>query len=159
MSVRLRPLREDEYAGFAELSNRGYADDMVANAGLSREQAEQKAERDFARILPDGLETSGHHINVIEAEPDGEPVGRLWYALEERGGRRIVFLYDIHVESDRRGQGYGRAAMLELERATAELGLDRIELNVFGGNAPARGLYRSLGWAEMAVTMTKQLEA
>ena len=37
-----------------------YADDMVENAGLSREQAEQKAERDFARILPDGLETSGH---------------------------------------------------------------------------------------------------
>jgi hypothetical protein len=30
---------------------------------------------------------------------------------------------------------------------------------VFGGNTPARGLYSSLGWAEAAITMTKQLEA
>ena len=159
MSVRLRPLRQDEYPGFAEVSNREYAEDMIANAGLGRTQAEQKAERDFARILPDGLETPGHHINVIEAEPGGEALGRLWYALEERGGRRIVFLYDIHVDADRQGQGYGRAAMLELERATAELGLDRIELNVFGGNRRARGLYASLGYVEMAVTMVRQLPA
>ena len=49
--------------------------------------------------------------------------------------------------------------MLEFEREAAQRGLHHLSLNVFGGNAPARGLYRSLGWAEMAVTMTKQLEA
>jgi RimJ/RimL family protein N-acetyltransferase len=47
--------------------------------------------------------------------------------------------------------------MLELERATAELGLDRIELNVFGGNHGARRLYTSLGYDEMAVTMVRTL--
>jgi ribosomal protein S18 acetylase RimI-like enzyme len=159
VSVRLRPLREDEYPAFAEVSNREYADEMVANGGFSREQAAQKAERDFTRILPDGLETPGHHINVIEVEPGGEAIGRLWYALEERGGRRIVFLYDIKLDPAQRGRGHGRAAMLELERAVAELGRDRIELNVFGGNQRARGLYASLGYEEMAVTMVKQLPA
>ena len=36
-------------------------------------------------------------------------------------------------------------------------GLDRIELNVFGGNEVARGLYRSLGFAESAVYMGKDV--
>jgi ribosomal protein S18 acetylase RimI-like enzyme len=49
--------------------------------------------------------------------------------------------------------------MLEFEREAARRGLHHLSLNVFGGNAPARGLYNSLGWAETAITMTKQLEA
>jgi RimJ/RimL family protein N-acetyltransferase len=36
-------------------------------------------------------------------------------------------------------------------------GLDRIELNVFGHNERARGLYRSLGYDELAVLMGKTL--
>jgi hypothetical protein len=49
--------------------------------------------------------------------------------------------------------------MLEFEREAARRGLHHLSLNVFGGNAHARRLYSSLGWAEMAVTMTKHLEA
>jgi ribosomal protein S18 acetylase RimI-like enzyme len=30
-----------------------------------------------------------------------------------------------------------------------------LRLNVFGGNEPARGLYRSLGYREDAVSMSK----
>jgi ribosomal protein S18 acetylase RimI-like enzyme len=33
----------------------------------------------------------------------------------------------------------------------------RIALNVFGGNEAARSLYRSLGYHEAAVTMTKDV--
>ena len=47
--------------------------------------------------------------------------------------------------------------MLALEDEVRAHGLDRIELNVFGGNAVARGLYRSLGYAESAVYMVKDL--
>jgi ribosomal protein S18 acetylase RimI-like enzyme len=36
-----------------------------------------------------------------------------------------------------------------------EQGLDRIELNVMGGNEVARGLYRSLAYDEVAVYMGK----
>ena len=38
------------------------------------------------------------------------------------------------------------------------LGLERIELNVFGGNEGARRLYQSLGYQETFVTMAKDLE-
>jgi ribosomal protein S18 acetylase RimI-like enzyme len=36
-------------------------------------------------------------------------------------------------------------------------GIDRVALNVFGGNEVARGLYRSLGYKENAVAMSKRL--
>jgi ribosomal protein S18 acetylase RimI-like enzyme len=44
-----------------------------------------------------------------------------------------------------------------LEEEVRARGLRRIELNVFGGNEVARGLYRSLGYAERAVAMDKEL--
>jgi hypothetical protein len=56
---------------------------------------------------------------------------------------------DIHLS--------GRAAMQLAEQAARERGLDRVELNVFGGNTAARGLYRSLGYDEVAVFMGKNL--
>jgi ribosomal protein S18 acetylase RimI-like enzyme len=47
--------------------------------------------------------------------------------------------------------------MLFAEEEARRLGLPGVGLNVFGGNEPARGLYRSLGYAEEAVYMTKLL--
>jgi len=94
---------------------------------------------------------------VIEA--DGQAVGFLWFAERDLDGRSTAYLYDVQIDEDERGHGFGRAAMLEFEREAARRGLHHLSLNVFGGNAPARGLYSSLGWAERAVTMTKQLEA
>jgi ribosomal protein S18 acetylase RimI-like enzyme len=156
MSVTLRPMRAEEYAAWAEEGERGYVYQMVEFGGMEREHAAAKAVRDFATVLPDGLQTKGHWVHVIEA--DGQPVGFLWFAERDMDGRPSAFLYDIHIHEHARGHGYGRAAMLEFEREAARRGLHHLSLNVFGGNAPARGLYSSLGWAEMAITMTKQLE-
>jgi ribosomal protein S18 acetylase RimI-like enzyme len=47
--------------------------------------------------------------------------------------------------------------MLELEDEARALGHDEVRLNVFGGNAVARRMYRSLGFDEVAVEMTKHL--
>ncbi len=47
--------------------------------------------------------------------------------------------------------------MLLIEQETRRRHLDRIELNVFAGNRVARSLYGSMGNAEVAVRMPKQL--
>ena len=43
------------------------------------------------------------------------------------------------------------------EEEARRRGFDQIGLMVFGGNQVARGLYRSLGYAENAVFMTKRV--
>jgi ribosomal protein S18 acetylase RimI-like enzyme len=153
--VRLRPMRAEEYPAFLVASKAGYAEDIEVHGGQTRDAARQKAEADFPAVLPNGLESPGHSIFVLEAE--GVPVGRLWLAERDSGGRRVLFVYDISVEPEQQGRGYGRAAMLLAEEQARRRGIGRVELNVFGGNEVARGLYRSLGFVETSVQMGKDL--
>jgi GNAT superfamily N-acetyltransferase len=155
VTLALRPMRPDEFEPFAEHGRVGYADQMVEFGGATRQAAEVKAERDYQMTLPQGLDTPGHWFFV--AEDDGRRVGTVWFAERVMDGRMVAYLYEIEVEEAERGKGFGRAAMEAFEREASRRGLTRMELNVFGGNEVARSLYRSLGWQEASVHMTKQV--
>ena len=155
-TVRLRPLTTEEFPAFVAASKAGYAEGIELHGGQSHDAAQRKADADMAAVLPLGLETPGHAIFVVEA--DGTPVGRLWLAERESGGRRVIFVYDISIEPEFQGRGHGRGAMRLAEDEARARGLDRIELNVFGGNDVARGLYHSLGYVETSVQMAKDLD-
>jgi ribosomal protein S18 acetylase RimI-like enzyme len=148
-------VRDDEYPAWRDTEIDEYARDISDNGDTPLDAARRKAEADMAEILPDGLATPGHSMFVLEV--DGAPAGRLWLAEREIDGRRAMFVFDIHVDEAFRGRGFGRAAMLLAEREALERGIQRIELNVFGGNAVARGLYQSLGYVERSVSMAKDL--
>jgi GNAT superfamily N-acetyltransferase len=152
VAIVLRELADDELPAFLEAANAFYVADLVRHGGLTEDEAHEKARRDYAGLFPDGRRQAGHHILALEL-PDGTPAGHLWFA--ERG--RTVWLYMVEVTSNLRGRGLGRLAMQEFEGRARELGAEKVALNVFGGNDVARGLYRSLGWAEEAVHMRKRL--
>ena len=149
--IALRPLREDEYADWDAAHRNEYAGGLVGHVGMSREQAEAKVERDLAAVLPDGLSTPGTRIWAVE--DDGRRVGTVFVGIRDGG----AWLYDITIDEAERGRGYGRAALTALEDEVRALGHDTIGLNVWGANDVARGLYRSLGWAEESVHMRKRL--
>lgn len=151
MSVTLRPLRDDEFPAWLEAHERGYVEGMVAFAGLEPDDARRKAAADVAHVLPDGLATARVQLWAVEA--GGRVVGSVFLGLRDGG----AWLYDITIEEAERGNGYGRAAMLALEEEARRLGHRSLGLNVWGGNEVARGLYRSLGFAETSVTMRKEL--
>ena len=156
MSIALRRFRADEYTAWEPRSRERYADDMVRNGGVASENAETKAAQDFERILPAGLATPGQHLWMIEA--DGDVIGHAWLGERDAAdGRRVAFVFEVWVDEEHRGHGHGRGAMVRLEDEARALGHDRIELNVFGGNAVARGLYSTLGYSEVAIYMGKDL--
>ena len=154
-AVRLRPMQPDEYPAFVAASKAGYTHDMVVHGGMGRAAAERKSEEDHAALLPDGLATPAHGIFVVEA--DGESVGHLWVAERGSPERPTLFIYGIEIGEAYRGHGFGRRAMLLAEDEARARGIGRVELNVFGGNDVARGLYRSLDYAETSVQMGKDL--
>lgn len=145
----------EEFPAFVAASKAGYAHDIEVHGGQTREAALAKAEADFPTVLPEGLDTPGHAISIVET--DGTAVGRLWIGERELGGRRILYIYDIWIDPERQGRGYGRAVMGLAEDEARSRGIGRIELNVFGGNDVARGLYRSLGYTETSLQMAKDL--
>ena len=153
MTAQLRPMRDDEFVAWLPLMRDRYAQDMVEHAGMTRDGATAKAVADIERLFPGGRPSAEQLVFVIEA--DGEPVGDLWLAEREETMQPCLFVYDIHLEEVHRGRGYGKAAMLFAEDEARRRGLDRVALNVFGGNAVARRLYQSLGYEENAVAMSK----
>lgn len=157
MPLDLGPLRDDEFDAWVEHGKAEYARDMIVNAGAPPDQAREKAESDWQTLLPQRVETFDQFIYAVEDE-SGERVGSVWFARRETQFEGwVAFVYAIEIDEQSRGRGFGREAMLLLEDEARARGLDRISLNVFGGNEVARNLYRSLGYAESAVWMAKQL--
>jgi ribosomal protein S18 acetylase RimI-like enzyme len=148
-------MREDEYAAWLPQVRDGYARSMIDHGGFSPEAATAKVEADMEQLFPGGRPAPEQLVFVIEA--DGEPVGDLWLAERKdvASGHPCLFVYDVHVDEAHQGRGYGKAAMRHAEDEARRRGLDRVALNVFGGNEIARRLYRSLGYEENAVAMSK----
>jgi len=151
----VRLLRPDEYDAWHARSEVAYAENMIESGGIDRDAAEKKAAADFASALPAGLETTGHSIYAIE---DGDGViGSLWVAERDTEQGRALFVYEVFIDAAARGNGHGREAMRFAEEEARRRGIPAVTLNVFGGNDVARGLYRSLGYYEVAVFMRKAL--
>ena len=137
-------------------SIRTYAEEKVRAGTWPAEGAQERAVAEFATILPTGRETPGHEFRTIVADA-GESVGAIWIAPKGEIGSGALFIYDIVIDADQRGRGYGRAAMEALEPLARSLGYDRIQLHVFGHNAVARKLYASVRYIETDVQMEKRI--
>jgi len=158
VSVVLRAMTPAEYEAWRERSTSSYALDIEREMGWTTKAARAKAQRDFRDLLPRGLESKHQRLLTAADAESGEHVGHLWFGEREYGGQRIAFVWDILVFEQARGRGYGRAIMSALEPLVREAGLDRIDLNVFGTNLVARALYRSLGYQEASISMSKRLD-
>ena len=101
--------------------------------------------------MPEGVE-----LVALEAD-DRLRVGTMFFAERRWYGEPRIFLFDLWIDPEERGRGYGRAAMEALEAEARSRGLSAIEFNVWGGNTVARSLYRSLGYGERSVFMGKDL--
>jgi len=158
VDVRLRPLRDDELDAYVEHGKVWYARDLAENGGAPPELAKKKSAEDWASMLPDRLDSPGQHLFAVEEVATGGRVGYAW--LSERDMQfqgKVAFVVSIEIDERCRGRGFGKQAMHLLEDEARALGLTRVSLNVFGGNEVARGLYRSLGYAENAIAMSKVL--
>ncbi|UOQ89274.1 GNAT family N-acetyltransferase [Agromyces endophyticus] len=157
MTVNVRPMTESEFDEWQLAIAQEYAEEQVSAGNWSRDGAVERALDENARLLPDGLATR-RMLVLRGVDDDGIPVGRAWVGLDHpRGTPEVAFLYDIEVLETRRGSGLGRALLSAVEAATRAAGASALELNVFGGNAVAIGLYDSAGYEVTTQQMRKAL--
>jgi len=156
MDVKLRPMRNDEFADWLPQMRDDYARSMIEEGGVSPESASQRAAAQTEQLFPGERPSAEQLVFVVEA--DGEAVGELWLADRDDVLQRCLFVYQIHIAEAHRGRGCGKAAMLLAEEEARRRGIDRLALNVFGRNTVARRLYLSLGYDENAIAMSKALD-
>lgn len=155
MSLSLRPISTDEFESWFLRIRDGYADDMARDAGVDPEKATAMAASQMDGLFPGRAPSPEQLVYILEE--GGERVGELWLCDRDDPLQHALFIYFVGIDSEHRGKGYGKAAMELVESEARRLGVDRIALNVFGKNEVARNLYRSLGYEENAVSMSKNL--
>ncbi len=87
------------------------------------------------------------YAEVVLAEKEGEPVGfaLFFHSFSTFLARPGIYLEDLFVLPDHRGQGIATAMVAFLARLAMERGCGRLEWAVLDWNAPAIKVYRSLG--------------
>jgi ribosomal protein S18 acetylase RimI-like enzyme len=148
-------MTEEEFESWFPQMRDGYANDMVEDAGVEPEKAATMAASQMESLFPGGKPSAQQLVYVLEVE--GERVGELWLCDRDDSFQHSLFIYFVGVDEAHRGKGYGKAAMDLAEAEARRLGVGRVALNVFGRNEVARNLYRSLGYEENAVAMSKKL--
>lgn len=148
--VTVRPMTAAEYAAWAAGAPAGYAAEL-AERGMPERDAHARAVADHAARFPDGRETEGVTLAVLEAA--GAPVGHLWLAAQGES----AYVFEVEVAEGHRGRGHGRALMLLAEREALRAGHGTVALQVFTTNTPALRLYESLGYRPTALNHAKDL--
>lgn len=154
----LRPMTAPEFQAWMAAVIPDYADDKVASGHWAREEALALSTREFGELLPQGLATDGHHLYTV-LDPQGAPVGSLWFEVQTRFEARIAFVFDVVIEPAHRRQGHARRAFLALEHEVRRLGLSGIALHVFGHNTAGRALYAGLGFEPTNISLFKPVGA
>jgi GNAT superfamily N-acetyltransferase len=85
------------------------------------------------------------------AEQDGEVIGMsIWFlSFSTWLGRLGIYLEDLYVTPDRRGEGHGKALLATLARRCVERDYGRLEWSVLDWNTPAIDFYVGLGASRM----------
>ncbi|MDQ0991447.1 GNAT family N-acetyltransferase [Streptomyces sp. V3I7] len=127
---------------------------------MPEELARERAHQGTARFLPDGLDTTGHHLVVAE-NGSGEVVGNAWIGPDPRqaaGTASSAWLYDINVFPVFRRRGYGSAILSAAEELVAREGWTSLGLNVFGDNEAAIALYHRNGYDVESMSLRKSVQ-
>ncbi|MDN5384001.1 GNAT family N-acetyltransferase [Streptomyces sp. LB8] len=148
---RGRPMTEAEYEAWIARSRTTHVQSRI-DRGVPADRARALAEKDYARLLPQGPATPDMLLSVLEHE--GTPVGTLWVATAADRG---AYVYDVEVDERFRGRGHGRSLMLLAEAQAMAAGRHVLGLNVFAGNTPAERLYESLGYRPVLHGFYKEL--
>jgi GNAT superfamily N-acetyltransferase len=126
-------------------------DDVPVMLALVRELAAYEREPDAVVATGSDLENAlfgpSPALFGLVAEEAGTVVGfALWFLnFSTWVGRHGIYLEDLYVRPEARGNGHGRQLLCELARIADARGYGRVEWAVLDWNEPAHRVYESLG--------------
>jgi ribosomal protein S18 acetylase RimI-like enzyme len=154
MAVTLQPMPPDDIGPWLEQSKADHIADRV-DTGEDPETAGRSTNAISERLFPGGVPAEGQFVFLVTE--DATPVGSVWLGAREDGSSDVWFLWSIEIDVAARGHGLGRQAVRLAEEFARRRGATKLELNVFGNNSVARGLYEGLGYRISTIQMSKVL--
>jgi diaminopimelate decarboxylase len=138
--VQIRPARAGDAASFLRLYRA-----VAAEGGSIRTERVTGSVRRYRRRLRSSW--TDREANIV-AVSDGRVVGSLGITRDDHPVTRHVATLGMFVADGWRGRGIGTALLHEALRWARSVGVEKLELTVYPGNAAARSLYRRFGFVE-----------
>ena len=150
--VTLVEIQQEDFESFLERGIREYAEDHVRNGNWSAEGALERAGKEFESLLPDGINSKHQYIWPIIDE-DYNKIGVLWVQAKDRK----AFVYNFIINEEFRAKGFGKRALIGMDKKLKEMDVESIALHVFGDNITAQELYKKMGYQITGIQMKKVL--
>lgn len=139
-TITIRPATRDDVPLVLE-----FIRDLARYERLQHEVSASEAE------LGEALFGDRRYAEVVFACSGGTPVGfaLFFHNFSTFKGRPGIYLEDLFVRPEARGQGIGKRLLAYLARTAVERRCARLEWAVLDWNEPSIGFYRSLGAVPM----------
>lgn len=155
--VNLIPMTETDFDRFKERVVRDYAEESVAAGRVEEPSAFDWAREQTDKLLPDGINTKDTLLyGIVPEERPDVSLGTIWCAKDSNHGAN-AFVYDLFLEPDHRGQGYGTAAMEKLFSVLRDHGFKAVGLHVYTHNQAAMSLYEKVGFKATGMNLCREL--
>jgi ribosomal protein S18 acetylase RimI-like enzyme/ubiquinone/menaquinone biosynthesis C-methylase UbiE len=141
-----RPTRE-EFDRWLALSAGRQAEDRAWVNGTDPKTERAQLDEMVPMLLPNGLDSPNHAFRIAGDET-GEELGFVWVGVAPGMPADTCLLFDIYVHEAHRGQGLGRAILEQMFDSLKADSIHTVVLYVRADNAPARALYKGLGFVE-----------
>lgn len=155
--ISLRKMTPFELEEYLKIAVPAYAAEKERGEGMTPEMALKVATDSYAKLLPDGLGTPDQFLFTVLESQTNRSIGTLWFANKTDTGKPQAWIYDIVLEAEVRGRGYGRMLMALLEAEVRKLEILSMALHVFGHNKIAISLYEKSGFRTTNIIMAKDL--
>lgn len=138
--VSVRPARPRDVSSFL-----GVYRAVAAERRFIRSEQVSHAPRIYRRRFRRSWTDEEAHIVAVVGD---RVIGHLGIHREDHPVTRHVATLGMAVAPEWRGKGVGKALMHESLRWAREVGVEKVLLSVYPGNAAAIGLYRKFGFTE-----------
>jgi len=159
MTIALKAMDESAFSAYKKQAIPAYAKDNVSAGRWAESDALARSEKEFERLLPDGVNTKNNYLFDIIENKQEQNVGFVWVKIERHLNTTSAFIYDIEIAEAHRQQGYAKAALSGIEKVVTDLGATSLGLHVFNNNAAAMALYNSIGYQMVSHNMNKVLRS
>ena len=157
--IDLVPIGDDDFKEYLKAAVPKYAKEKVESGSWKEEESLELSTREFNRNLPDGIATKGHYIFNLQDKDTKRQVGMIWVELRNpdnvEGGS---WIWDFIVDENERGRGFGKEALISLDRFLGSMGQNKVSLHVFGRNGIAINLYKKSGYSVTDLVMSKDIK-
>ena len=151
--VKLIKMQQEDLEPYLERGIREYAEDHVRNGNWTVEESLERSRKEFEQLLPEGVNSRDQFLYSIVDETEDNKIGLLWVQVKDQK----AFIYDFIIDEAFRGKGYGKQALLALDKKLESMDVQSVALHVFGDNVTAQELYKKMGYQITGLHMKKKL--